>query len=244
MLAFHDEADVLREAHEARFVFSEKGAGGMQIEGGDTFHLDIQKVRNEMKRLGLRSWSIRFADEMELDSFFDRFGARLERHPGTGAYGRWLNPLGQWDWWDLGGRFDGRIIGDQQMAQGRGVAEVSSGPNRGRTILVNIGDVLADALGQNPLPVLDVRNDRNIEVVATLLGDAREGRENAYPATVVLPPDSVEDSLRWLNGWPEMGPQKAFTWLGAAADARWREIVEAAYSRFEDHWAAAIAYHH
>jgi hypothetical protein len=244
-LAFHDETDALRAAHEAHFIFSEKGTGGLQIEGaGDIFYLDTRKVRNEMKRLGLQRWSVRFADEMDLDAFFGRFGVGLERHPDTGAFGRWLNPLGQWDWWDLGGRFDGRIIGDQQVKQGRSVAEVSSGPSPGRTILANIGDVLADALGQKRPPLVDVQNDQNIEMVTTLLGDAREGRENAYPSTLVLPPGAVEDSLRWLKSWPEMGPQKTFTWLGVAAGARWPEIVDAAYSRFEDHWAAGIAYHH
>lgn len=154
-LAFHDETDALREAHEAHLVFSEKGTGGMQIEGhGDILHLDTQKVRNEMNRLGLRRWSVRFADEMDLDAFFERFGMWLERDPATGAFGRWLNPLGQWDWWDLGGRFDGRIVDDRQIEEGRSVAEVSSGPSPGRAILAHIGDMFADALGQERLPLV------------------------------------------------------------------------------------------
>jgi hypothetical protein len=244
-LAFHDETGALQEVHESRFIFSEKGSGGIQIEGaGDTYPLDTQKVRNEMKQRGLRRWSVRFADEMDLDAFFDRFGMRLERHPDTGAFGRWLNPLGQWDWWDLGGRFDGWIIADQQVREGRSVADISSGPSAGRGILGNIGDVLADALGQERLSMVDVRNDRNIEMVATLLNDAREGRGNAFPATLVLPPGTVEDSLRWLKTWPEMGPREAFKWLGLVSHASWNEIVAATFARFEDHWAAAVAYHH
>ncbi len=92
--------------------------------------------------------------------------------------------------------------------------------------------------------MVDVRNDRNIEMVATLLNDAREGRGNAFPATLVLPPGTVEDSLRWLKTWPEMGPREAFKWLGLVSHASWNEIVAATFARFEDHWAAAVAYHH
>jgi hypothetical protein len=219
-LAFKDETDALRDAYQAHFIFSETGTGGLQIEGADDiFHLDTQKVRTQMKRLGLQRWSVRFADEMDLDAFFDRFGKRLERHPGTGAFGRWLNPLGQWDWWDLGGRFDGHIVADQHVKEGRSVAEISSGPNTGRVIFANLGDVLADALGQAQLPLVDVQGDRNIEMVATLLRDALEERENAFPATLVLPPGSVKDSLRWLGTYPQMGPHEALSWLGLEGNA-------------------------
>ncbi len=58
-------------------------------------------------------------------------------------------------------------------------------------------------------------------------------------------PGSVEDGLRWLKTSPEMGPQETFAWLGLAAESAWEKIVRAAYSRFENnHWAAAVAYHH
>ena len=243
-LAFHDETDELRQAHEAEFTFVERDGGGMQIEGGaDTFHLDTQKVRDEMKRLGLRRWSLRFADGMDFEAFCEGFVRRLERHPETGAYGSWLNPLGRWGWWDLGGRFDGRIVGDQQIREGRSVAEVSSGPNPGRVVLANIENVLAAALGEPPA-LLEVKNNRNIEMVATLLEDAREGRANAYPATLVLPPGTVEDSVRWVKTWPEMGPRETVAWLGLTPEATWKEIVQAVYTRFVDHWAAGVAYHH
>ncbi len=163
-LAFHDETDELRQAHEAHFTFIVLEKGGLQIEGGaDVFHLDMQQVRDEMKRLGLRRWPVRFADEMDLEAFVDRFGRRLERHPDTGHFGRWLNPLGEWDWWDLGGRFDRWIVGDSQTREGRSVAEVSSGPNRGRILLANIDNAVSGALGQEPPPLLEVQNDRNIE---------------------------------------------------------------------------------
>jgi len=181
---------------------------------------------------------------MDLEAFVDRFFRRLERHPDTGHFGRWLNPLGEWDWWDLGGRFDGWIVGDPQTREGRSVAEVSSGPNRGRILLANIDNAVSGALGQEPPPLLEVQNDRNIEMVATRSGDAREGRTNAYPSALVLPPGAVEGRLRWLKNWPEMGPGETFAWLGLAPEATRDEIVQAAYARFEDHWAAGVAYHH
>ena len=101
----------------------------------------------------------------------------LERHPGTGGYGRWLNPLGRWDWWDLGGRFDGRIMGERGRA-GRSASMVSSGPSPGRSILNNVEGALSDALGSPPANGVVVEADNNVELVAQLLEDARAGREH------------------------------------------------------------------
>ena len=70
------------------------------------------------------------------------------------------------------------------------------------------------------------------------------GRKNGCPATLVLPPGSVEDRLRWLGTWPQLGPSEAIGWLGLSADASWAAVVTAAYARFPDHWAAGVAYHH
>lgn len=245
-LTFHDETEALRRAHEARFTFIDQGKGGLQVKGDHEayWHLDIARVQDEMRRRGFQRWSVRFADAMDLDAFHDLFSNRLERHPATGGYGRWLNPLGRWDWWDLGGRFDGRIIGDPRRSAGRSVSQVSSGPNRGRLILANVQAQLGAALGQAPSAEVDVRSDRNVELVATLLTDARAGREQAYPGTVVLPPGAVEDRLRWLGTWPQLGPAEAFAWLGLTSDASWPAVVEASYVRFGDHWVAGVAYHH
>lgn len=244
-LAFDDETDALRRVHEARFTSTECGKDGMHVEGGDHahWHLDTATVCDEMRRRSLERWSVRFADTMDLDMFFARFTRDLERHPVTGGYGRWLNPLGRWDWWDLGGRFDGHIIGDPNRGMGRSVAQLSSGENRGRSILANLQDQLEEALGQAPMAEVDVLSNRNVELVTTLLADARAGRENAFPGALALPPGAVEDSLRWLDTWPEPGPAKAFAWLGLSADASWHAVVGAAYARFEDHWAAGVAYH-
>ena len=245
-LTFHDETEELRRAHEARFTFTGQGKTGLQVEGDAQayWQVDTQRVQDEMRRRGLQRWSVCFADTMNLDTFHGSFTARLERHPVTGGYGRWLNPLGRWDWWDLGGRFDGHIIGDPKRGAGRSVAQVSSGESRGRSVLANLENLVGDALGQAPVAEIDVLSDCNIELVTTLLADAQAGQDHAYPATLVLPPGSVEDRLRWLDTWPEQGPVEAFAWLGLAPNVRWPAVVEAAYARFEDHWAAGVAYHH
>ena len=244
-LTFHDETPALRLAHEARFTFTDKATGGFQIEGDTraSWSLDTSKVQDEMRRRGLQRWTVCFADMMDLAAFHTGFTTRLERHPETGAYGQWLNPLGRWDWWDLGGRFDGRIIGEPARGAGRGAAQISSGESRGRTILANIATVLEDALGQPPAAELDVRSDRNTELVATLLTDAQAGRDHAYPSALVLPPGTAEDRLRWLDTWPDPGPADAFARLGLPPDAGWPAVVEAAYARFADHWAAGVAHH-
>ena len=244
-LTFHDETAALRQAHEASFTFTDKDGGGLQIEGGHqtSWYLDTGKVRDEMRRRGVQRWPVRFADTMDLAAFHSGFTTRLERHPATGGYGRWLNPLGRWDWWDLGGRFDGRIVGEPARGAGRTAAQISSGESRGRTILANIGAALEDALGQEPAEEVDVRTDRNIELVATLLTDAQAGRNHAYPSALVLPPGAAEDRLRWLDTWPDPGPAEAFARLGLPPGAGWPAVVEAAYARFADHWAAGVAYH-
>lgn len=244
-LTFHDETAALRDAHRTQFTFTEKATGGLQIEGNHqaSWFIDTSKVQDEMRRHGIERWSVCFADRMDLDAFHAGLGRRLERHPVTGCYGRWLNPLGRWDWWDLGGRFDGYIIGDQARGAARRAAQISSGESRGRSILANVEAVLGDALGQAPTPEVDVRSDRNIELVATLLADAQAGRDHAYPSALVLPPGAAEDRLRWLDTWPELGPADAFAWLGQPPGAGWPAVVEAAYARSPDHWAVAVAYH-
>jgi len=136
-ISFDDDTNELRQAYETRFTFTGNAKDGLRIEGGieALWFVDGSKVLDEMRRRGLQSWHVRFADIMTLDTFFDCFCRYLERDPVSGGYGRWLNPLGRLDWWDLGGRFDGYIIGEPSRGAGRGVSQVSSGQNPGRAIL-------------------------------------------------------------------------------------------------------------
>ena len=245
-LSFHDETEDLRSAHETRFMFTDHGKNGLRIEGGPEayWYINAESVRSEMRRSDMQRWQVRFADTMDLDTFHTLFATPLERHPLTGDYGRWLNPLGRWDWWDLGGRFDGYIIGEPHRGEGRKFGQVSSGPNNGRAILSNLEDHLRTALGQGPVEAIEVGSDRNVELAETLLADLKAGRENACPGALVLPPGAVREHLRWLDTWPERGPEEAFAGLGLLPEASWPEVVKACYSLFQDHWVAGIAYHH
>ena len=244
-VAFHDETEDLRSAHETRFTFTDLGKSGLLVEGDAEAFWQVNgaSVRSEMRRRELQIWHVRFADTMDLDTFHNLFAKRLERHPLTGDYGRWLNPLGRWDWWDLGGRFDGHIMGEPDRSEGRRFGLVSSGQNRGRAILSNIEDQVRMALDQEPVATIEVSNDRNIELAETLLAAIKADQEHACPGALVLPP-GVKEHLRWLDTWPELGSVEAFAWLGLALDASWSEVVEASYSLFQDHWVAGIAYHH
>ncbi len=54
-LSFHDEMEFLRADHEARLTFTLQDEGSMRIEGGPTWCIDTERVRKEMRRLGLRT---------------------------------------------------------------------------------------------------------------------------------------------------------------------------------------------
>jgi len=102
-LSFHEETKAVPEGYAAQLTITTQGSGGMRIEGGPTWYIRTKKVLDEMRRRGPRSWSVRFADTMNINEFYDRFSKGLDRHPNTGAFGRWLNPLRRWDWWDSSG---------------------------------------------------------------------------------------------------------------------------------------------
>ena len=242
-LTFHDETEHVKELHEAEFLFTREDGGGMRVEGGDVTYLDVKAIGEEMAERDVRRWAVRFADlEPDLTLFAGRFVRDLETHPVSGGFGLWLNPLGRWDWWDLGGRFNGRITGERRPP-GRTASLVSSGPSRGRTVLASIQERLTDALCTTPPPEVVVGADDDIEMVSRLLEDARTGRDHAFPGAVLLPPGSVPNEMRWLRSWPEIQPAETVTWLGLTPSASWKQVIAAAYARFPDHWAAGVAFH-
>ena len=151
---------------------------------------------------------------MDLAAFHAGFARPLERHPETGAYGRWLNPLGRWDWWDLGGRFDGRIIGEPARSAGRGAAQVSSGESRGRTLLIAINAtqgfgpvppevwnftiggylVLDKYLKSRRERVLSLDEIENVEAVANVLAFTIERMEQIDAACRAAFPGTPEEA--------------------------------------------------
>lgn len=241
-LRFHDDTATVREMHDATYSF-EVGQG-LRTLGGKSWHFDITAVRDEMQRRDKQQWKVRFADiEPDLARFAERFLQPFERHPVTGGFGEWLNGLGRWDWWELGGRFDGAITG-QPRREGRLRSLVSSGPSAGRDVLEKIENSLREAVGQ-PIPEEpDVAADYNIELVSTLRDDLVENDGEQLPGVLVLPPGFANDELRWIATWPEIGPADALARLGLPAKADWRDVVSAVYARFDDHWAAGVAFHH
>jgi len=243
---FDDNTEELRQAYEAQFTFSDRGGGELAIEGDFEASglLDHERVREEMRRRGRQIWHVRFADFIDLESFFTRFSIGVDRGLRSGTYGQWLNPLGRWDFWELGGVFDGHIIGQPSQRTRLGVSRISSGQSWDRMLLSKLAGSACKSFDQPVSAAFDDRSARNFESCATLLADALADREHAFPESLVLPPGSAADSLRWLDALPKPGPIEAFARLGLALDAKWDEVVEEIYMRFEDHWVAAIAYHH
>ena len=245
-LEFDDCTGFLRSAHEANFVFTLGKDGRLGIQGGNGKEaiVNLDKVRNEMRRTNQIWWRVRFADVMDLDAFHDEFCERHDRNPETEGFGIYRNGLGRWDWWDLGGRFDGCILSESRRTEGRGAASLQSpGKNTGRSILRNLERILGETRVSGPSTPFDISNDRNVELVSMLLADARAGEGNAFPAVLVLPPGAAEDRLRWIDSWPQPGASEGIDLLGLAPEASWDDVVEAVYARFEDHWAAGISYH-
>jgi hypothetical protein len=242
-LQFHDETSRIREAHRAQYIFT-RTPNGLQTEGGDTWDLSMEAISSEMDRRGLERWRVCFSQvEPDLGRFADRFARELDRHPVTGGFGRWLNPLGRWDWWDVGGRFDGRICGGQKPGR-QNISAISSGHNTGRVVLENLKNALARDLGQDPTYELDLQTRDNAELVSKLLIDVRADRPHAFPGVVVLPPGLCDDSERWLASPPAAVPVGARSLLKLADKADWRQAVEATYGCFQDHWAAGVAFHY
>jgi hypothetical protein len=176
-LEFDDVTDTLRLLHTTPLEF-ETGSG-LSIRGEDlalVHDLDSDAVRSFLDAAGTRAWSGRLADvEPDFDAFAHRFTRCKERDARAGGYGRWLNPLGRWDWWDLGGRYDGAITGARQPGTGN-ASMISSGPNRGRDLVGGI----ARAFRGRPSEI-EAEIEANIEIVSALLGTARRGEARAFP---------------------------------------------------------------
>jgi hypothetical protein len=232
-LAFDDVTDVLERLHRSRICCMPDGsATGLDFDA--SYFLDLSRLSEHLRACQLGRFEGTLAEiEPDFHAFVRRFADHAERDPATGRYGRWLNPLGRWDWWDLGGRFNGAITGERRPAGP--TQTISSGPSTGRRVMEN----LAGALGAS-------RNDEtaeiemNVELVETL--HAHRGRR--LPTAIVLPVHSCADQDRWFDHveWHDISPgTRAF--LGALADADFKALVRAAYERFSDHAAAGIAYH-
>jgi hypothetical protein len=240
-LTFDDVTDDLRQLHDLRITLRREGAGVVVRSGDSTTvgDLDFDELRNLLQCIGQPSWIGRLADiEPDFDAFVHRFTRWKQRDPEADGYGRWLNPLGRWDWWELGGRFDGLVSGQPQSGAGM-ESMISSGENRGRDLL---GGVMR-ALGGNTSDV-EAEIAANVDLVSSLLEAARRGEPHAFPTAVVLPVDAGAPDLRWFDalGWRPI-PAQTKALLFAAEDASFNEAATAAYERFADMAVAGISYH-
>jgi hypothetical protein len=232
-LAFDDATDVLERLYRSRICCEPNGsATGLDHHG--SYFLSLLKLKEHLRASRLERFEGTLAEiEPDFDAFVRRFTERAQRDPATGRYGRWLNPLGQWDWWDLGGCFNGAITGERRPAGA--TQTISSGPSTGRMVMENLAGALGASRNEKTAEI-----EMNVELVETL----HAHRRRRLPTAIVLPLGSCADQDRWFDHveWHDISPgTRAF--LSAPPDADFKTLVRAAYDRFLDHAAAGVAYH-
>lgn len=234
-LIFDDSTEWLLRLHQSSFRYNpDRGLTGLAANA--SYDLSLTKLTEHLTACRLDGFEGTFAElEPDFDAFVRGFTRYEARDTETGRYGRWLNPLGFWDWWELGGRFNGVITGEPRPA---GLEQtISSGPSVGRAIMGNLGATLG-ACGSSEGAEIEA----NVELVETLrlAGDGRR----ISPTALVLPLGCCTDEHRWFDHveWHEIKPgTRAF--LGVSANADFKTMIRAAYVRFSDHAVAGIAYH-
>jgi hypothetical protein len=207
------------------------------MESDASLYVRLSRVTDHLDACRLDRFEGAFAEiEPDFDAFVGQFTGCAEREPATRRYGRWLNPLGQWDWWDLGGRFNGAITGELRPAAPEQF--ISSGPSRGRAIMENLAAALG-ARATNEAAEIEA----NVELVESLKAASRyEAR--GLPTAIVLPAGCGADKYRWFDRveWHEISDGTR-SLLGVTPDAGFKTLASAAYERFSDHAAAGVAYH-
>ena len=111
-LTFDDATDSLRRLHRRKFQYNPDGSVRWldSDAAASSFDLRLLKLSEHMAACRLSEFEGTFAElEPDFDAFVRRFTDFDHRDPDTSRYGRWLNPVGHWDWWELGGRFNGRL---------------------------------------------------------------------------------------------------------------------------------------
>jgi hypothetical protein len=239
-LAFDDVTDEIRKLQrEAIELKWEDGRVVLQSKDMLVGAWDFDGLTEFLRSTEAPTWSGRLADiDPDLDAFARRFTTWKQRDADAGGYGEWLNPMGRWDWWELGGRFDGLVSGEKRAGAGA-ESMISSGPNKGRDL---IGGVMRALTGSTPEVEAEIA--ANVDLVSALLEAATRGEEHAYPTAVVLPVDVCQPAFRWFDAldWRPIPPEtKAL--LSVPDDATFTKTAMAAWERFSDMAVAGIAYH-
>jgi hypothetical protein len=234
-LVFDDVTEGLRRLHRARLRCNPDGSvtwlqPDLSHHGS---HLALRKLNEHLRACQLDYFEGVLAEiEPQFEAFVRRF-TDVERDPATGRYGHWLNPLHQWDWWDLGGCFNGAITGESRPAGS--TQTISSGYSIGRIVMENLGEKFGASRDVGTAEI-----EMNVELVEALHAD----RTRQLPTAIVLPLGSCADRDRWFDQveWHDTSPGTR-TFLGVPADADFKAMVRAAYERFSGYAAAGVAYH-
>ncbi len=237
-LAFYDATDRLVRLHRARVRYNLGGSLRWLDPHTHSYDLCLSRLKEHLSACALDEFEGTFAElEPEFDAFVRRFTQFASPDATTGRYGRWLNPIGYWDWWELGGRFNGVITGERRPAAAE--QAISSGPSRGRAMMGKLGAALgASEEGQQ------AEIEANVELVETLKTAAERNEGHSRPTALVLPIGSCADEDRWFDNveWHEIRPGTR-KFLRVPPDADYASLVRAAYERFPAHAAAGVAYH-
>ena len=198
----------------------------------------MASLKEHLSACALDRFEGTFAEiEPDFDAFVCRFTRFDARDATTRRYGRWLNPNGFWDWWGLGGRFNGVITGERRPAAAK--QAISSGPNRGRAVMENIAEVLGASSASRQAEI-----EANVELVETLKAAAERNERHSWPTALALPIGSCADEDRRFDNveWHEIKPATR-KFLRAPPDADFPTLVRTAYERFPNHAVAGVAYH-
>jgi hypothetical protein len=237
-LAFDDATDDLMRLHGTTIRYQPDGSVCWEDAKEVSHDLCLSRLNEHMTACALDRFEGALAElEPDFDAFVRRFTDFEKRDPTTGRYGRWLNPIGHWDWWELGGRFNGVITGEHRPAAAE--QAISSGANGGRDVLASV----VQAFGGTPSSE-EAQTEANVELVETLRAAAEGDERRALPCALILPVGAGADEDRWLDEipWHEIEPGTRRL-LGAPPDADFAMLVRAAYDRFAGYAAAGIAYH-
>src|SRR5215470_13758335 len=194
-LAFDDATDGLTRLHRTKFRYnSDHSVRWLNADAAaSSFDLRLLKLSEHMAACQLSEFEGTFAElEPDFDAFVHRFTRFDQRDPDTSRYGRWLNPVGYWDWWELGGRYSGAITGDRRPAGAEQI--ISSGPNRGRAILGNVVTALGAQETREKAEI-----EANVELVASIKLAADRNGKHSLPTALVLPIGCCADEDRWFD---------------------------------------------
>jgi len=237
-LTFEDATEWLARLHRAKFRYNVGGSFDLFDNAVSSFDLRPANLAEYLAACRLDTFEGTFAEiEPDFDAFVRRFTVFVGPDATTRRYGRWLNPVGNWDWWELGGRFNGVITGERRAA---GVEQtISSGPNPGRAILGNIVAAFGGCANREQAEI-----EANVELVETLKLAAKRNEPPGLPTAIVLPMGSCADEDRWFDrvDWHEIRAGTRAV-VHAPADADFNALTRAAYERFSGHAAAGVAYH-